>query len=77
MKKRGWDKNLVNQTVDKPYTTRVSKNLATGNSATVYYDKSGHYVVVDDVTNEVVQISHRFIPDWAPDKNIINPYIPK
>lgn len=76
MQKRGWDESLVRQTVDSPYTTRVSKNLATGNSSTVYYMKDGSYVIVDDITNEVVQISDRFDTNWIPDVNIINPYKP-
>ncbi len=32
--------------------------------------------MVDDVTNEVVQISDRFDPEWNPDNTIIDPYMP-
>lgn len=77
MEKRGWTKETVIETVDNPYTTRRSKNLATNNSATAYYDKSGNYVIIDDITKEVVQISERGNMDWLPDKNIINPYKPR
>lgn len=68
---------MVEDTVRNPYTTRVSTNKATGNSATVYYNKSGSYVVIDDVTKEVVQISDNINPStWIPDPSIIDPYKP-
>lgn len=38
--------------------------------ATAYIDESGHYVVINDRTNDVVQISNRNDPDWrAPWEN--------
>ena len=76
LKKRGWTQESVQDTVDNPYTTRLSKNLATQNSATVYYNKDGSYVILDDITNEIVQISNRYDPRWVPDANIQNPYKP-
>ena len=76
MNKRGWTKESVQNTVDSPYTTSPSKNLATQNSATAYYNKDGSYVILDDVTNEVVQISNCNDPNWVPDTNIQNPYKP-
>jgi len=51
-------------------------NRATGNPATAYFNKDGSYVVVDNRTNAVVQVSDRFNQHWHPDPNIINPYIP-
>jgi hypothetical protein len=60
-----------------PFTTRESKSLLTGNAATAFYDEAGHYVVKDNATNEVIQISNRVDSEWVPDKNIIDPYIPK
>ena len=78
MTQRGWTESTVRGTVSNPYTTRVSTNLATGNSATAYYNQSGSYVIVDNVTKVVVQISDNINPSsWIPDPNIINPYIPK
>ena len=78
MADRGWTKESVLQTVKSPFTTRVSKNLATNNPATAYYTKEGAYVVIDDITREVVQVSDAIHPEkWIVDKNIINPYIPK
>ena len=76
MQKRGWNEQLVRDTVDNPYKTATSTNKATGNASTVYYTKEGAYVTVDDITKEVVQISDRFDPFWKPDSTIKNPYIP-
>ena len=78
MNNRGWTTDSVKNTVNSPYTTRTSTNLATGNSATVFYQQNGAYVIVDNVTNEIVQVSNALGPlNWIPDKNIINPYLPK
>jgi hypothetical protein len=78
MNARGWTKDTVINTVDKPYTTRISVNKATGNPATVYYTKQGSYVIVDDVSKVIDQVSDNINPvTWAPDASIMNPYIPK
>lgn len=78
MKKRGWTKDIIQNTVNNPYTTRKSINKANGNSATVYYTREGSYVIIDDITNEIVQISDNINPSlWSPDSEIIDPYIPR
>lgn len=78
MSNRGWTKELVENIVDDSYTTRVSINKATGNSATVFYTKQGSYVIVDDVTKSIVQVSDNINPStWVPDMSIIDPYILK
>lgn len=75
MKKRGWDEQSVRNTVSNPYTTRKSLNKQNGNTpATAYYNKDTSYVVVDDTSKNLVQISDRTKPDWKPDPNIVNPY---
>ncbi|WP_156934293.1 colicin E5-related ribonuclease [Paenibacillus zanthoxyli] len=51
-------------------------NRTTGNDATAYFNKDGSYVVVDNGTGKVVQISNKNNPNWAPDKSIVDPYIP-
>ena len=72
---RGWTENLIKDTVDNPYTVRNSLNKATGNSATVFYTQQGSYVIVDDVTKSIVQVSDNINPStWVPDSSIINPY---
>ncbi len=77
MKQRGWTEESVRETVSNPYTTRVSTNKATGNSATAYYNQRGGYIIVDDVTNDIVQVSDNINPvDWIPDPSIVNPYQP-
>jgi len=77
MAKRGWTKEAIHGVVNNPYTQRKSVNLATGNTATAYFEKEGAYVIKDDITNEIFQISNKADPNWIPDKNILNPYIPK
>jgi hypothetical protein len=77
MTQRGWTESTVRNTVSSPHITRISTNKATGNSATVYYNKSGGYVIIDDVTKAVVQVSDNINPStWIPDPSIINPYKP-
>ena len=77
MKSRGWTKDSVVNTIDNPYTVRPSVNRATGNIATAYYTKKGSYVIVDNVTKAIVQVSDNITPlTWIPDKSIVNPYFP-
>jgi hypothetical protein len=67
----------VRNTIDNPHTTRRSTNQATGNPATVYYNKSGGHVIIDNITKEVIQVSDNINPStWIPDPNIINPFTP-
>jgi RHS repeat-associated protein len=77
MTKRGWTKEAIHSLVNNPHTTRESVNLATGNASTAFFTKEGAYVVKDNVTKEIIQISNKLDPDWIPDKNIIDPFIPK
>ena len=63
------------KTIKMNYT---SINKATGNAATVFYTQQGSYVIVDDVTKAIVQISDNINPStWAPDLSIVDPYIPE
>ena len=76
MAKRGWTKELIKDTVDNYYTKRVSYNKANGNKATAFYTEEGAYVVIDDITKEVIQVGNRINPrEWRPDPSIIDPYI--
>lgn len=78
MNSRGWTEDLIRNTIDNPYAIRTSVNKATGNSATVFYTRQGSYVIVDDVTKAIVQISDNINPStWAPDLSIVDPYIPE
>ncbi len=51
--------------------------MSNGNLATAYFNQDGSYVVVDNITHEVIQVSNRFDPKWIPDNTIVNPYEPK
>ncbi|WP_283571167.1 colicin E5-related ribonuclease [Paenibacillus brevis] len=74
--KRGWTMDSAKKVVEKPYTTREAVNKANGNPATAYYNKAGDYVVVDNVTGELVQTSKFGDTGWIPDATIKNPYKP-
>jgi len=76
MESRGWTENTIKQTLDDSFTTRVATDKATGNAATAYYNADGSYVVADNITGKVIQISNRFDRAWIPDDTIINPYFP-
>jgi RHS repeat-associated protein len=73
---RGWSNDSIANTINKPYTTRVATNRATGNSATAFYNQNGSYIIRDNVTGKVVQVSDIANPNWTPDPSIINPYLP-
>lgn len=74
--KRGWTLDTIQEVVNNPYTTREAVNKATGNAATAYYNKAGDYVVVDNITGELLQTSKFGDTGWIPDSTIINPYKP-
>ena len=61
---RGWTNDLLDDLLKDPAQTASTVNRATGNSATVYYDADGNYVVVDDETGEIFHLSDRNDPDW-------------
>ena len=71
MKKRGWTEESVNQTLNYPSKTVKttdtrfnpdgSKNT---DSATAYLNQDGSYVVRNDNTGDIVQVSNRKDPNW-------------
>jgi len=69
MAERGWTKSSILDLINTTKTTGTSINRYTGNSCTVYFNKMGGYVVIDDVTKKIVQISQydmkNFITDSA------------
>lgn len=73
---RGWSNDSIANTINEPYTTRVATNRATGNSATTFYNQNGSYIIRDNVTGKVIQVSDVANPNWAPDPSIIDPYLP-
>jgi hypothetical protein len=64
---RGWTLESIEDVVENPAMTRSDPtiiNRATGNPVTYYYRADGYYVVIDDVTGQVVQVSDLFNPSW-------------
>ena len=76
MLSRGWTEQTVQQTVRYSRITREATNLANNNPATAFFNRDGSYVVIDNITRVVIQVSNRFDPNWIPDPSIINPFIP-
>ena len=72
LSKRGWNEQNVTDLVNNPHrTVKVRdnrwKNDGTGrrdDSATVFIDKNGSYVVRNDVDGSIVQVSNRNDPNW-------------
>jgi RHS repeat-associated protein len=67
VEKRGWTVPDILDTVNNPALTRTNLsivNRANGNSVTYYYREDGHYVVIDDVTGKLVQMSNTNNPTW-------------
>ena len=60
---RGWSLESIKQVVANPAMTRSTLdnihvyNRENGNPVTYYYRLDGHYVVIDNLTNQVVQVS--------------------
>ena len=73
---RGWDQSSIDNVVNNPIHKSTALNRATGNPATAHFDKSGNYVVRDNVTGDLVQMSNRNDPNWIADPTITNPYSP-
>lgn len=76
---RGWNEEMLANTINNPYTTRTALNRygsSAGSPATAYYNQSGSYVVVDDISGKIIQVSDFFNPNWIPDASIINPFKP-
>ncbi len=76
---RGWNEEMLANTINNPYTTRTAFNRygsSVGSPATAYYNQNGAYVVVDDISGKIIQVSDFFNPNWIPDASIINPFKP-
>lgn len=69
--KRGWTKRLVQSSIDDPVrtvATRDTRYLPGGgrldDPATAYYNRRGGYVVRNDQTGDIVQVSDRTNAAW-------------
>ena len=67
------DSSSVDDTISNPSSTSPATNKATGGDVTAYFNPDGSYVVVDNSTQQVIQVSDRNDPDWVPDNSIKNP----
>jgi hypothetical protein len=68
---RGWTERLIESTIARPartVTTRDTRRIRGGgrmdDPATAYYSPRGGYVVRNDRTGDIVQISDRTDPNW-------------
>ena len=68
---RGWPEQQVREVVDAP-PIGISTDNTGGKSepAAVYGSKNRGYVVVNDITGRVIQISDKNNPAWVPDDRI-------
>lgn len=71
MSRRGWNKELMAETIDNPHRTKTTKDSRykpdgqrRDDPATAYIRADGSYVVLNDETGEIVQVSDRDNPDW-------------
>lgn len=68
--KRGWTLDSVRKTMQNPVKTGTATNRTNQNPATAYFRSENQYVVIDDVTGDIVQASDLYDPDW-----IVSDYI--
>ncbi len=68
---RGWTKEMVKAAMESPLKTvavRDTRYLAEGirnnEAATAYYSRAGGYVVRNDRTGDIVQVSKRSDEGW-------------
>ena len=68
---RGWTEQQVREAAAGPPIGSSTDNTGGRNDpATVYGTRPRGYVVVNDLTNEVAQISDKTNPAWVPDNRI-------
>ncbi len=75
--KRGWTKKSIKKTIEKPNKTVSTKDIRRRKNgmrknepATAYINKDGSYVVRNNKTGDIVQVSDKKKPDWkSPFKN--------
>ena len=76
MERRGWADELIKDTIRSPMQTgetvdhRTVGDQKRDEPATAYFRADGSYVVRNDRTKEIVQLSDRHDPNWTPDDRI-------
>lgn len=73
MRQRGWNNDLIAETIRSPYRRAVTRDTRykmdtpgqkRNDPATAYIRTDGSYVVRNDITEDIVQVSDRNDPDW-------------
>ncbi len=73
MRQRGWNDDLIAETIRSPYRRAVTRDTRykmdipgqkRNDPATAYIRTDGSYVVRNDITEDIVQVSDRNDPDW-------------
>lgn len=68
---RGWTEQEIRQAVEaRPIGTSIDHTDGRAEPATVYGSRTGGYVVVNDLTMRVIQVSDKNDPGWMPDSRI-------
>ena len=71
VQKRQWNDDMINTAINNG-RRGTSVNLANGAQCTVYcYPGTNHYVVIEDISRSLIQLSKFTDPNWIPDANII------
>jgi RHS repeat-associated protein len=68
---RGWTTDSIKNVINTATKIYQSTNMANENPSTCYYISNNCYVIVDNITKTVIQISNRLDPNWVPDSRII------
>ncbi len=61
---RGWNNQMIADTINNPVKTTKGYNKYTNSSVTNYYIDDIHYVAIDDSTGKVIQIADLKDSDW-------------
>jgi hypothetical protein len=71
LSKRGWTEESVREVINRPVHTKPTRDVRHRRDgtqenapATVYYQNDSNYVICNDLTGDVVQISNIFDPEW-------------
>ncbi|MEQ8754545.1 MAG: colicin E5-related ribonuclease [Coleofasciculus sp. G1-WW12-02] len=71
LSKRGWTLESVMETINKPAYTKPTRDerhrsdaTQANDPATAYYRNDDNYVICNDITGDIVQISNTFDLEW-------------
>ena len=70
---RGWNTASIDDVIANPSHISSATNKATGGKASAFFAADGSYVVRDNATGSIIQVSDKTKPGWVPDQSITNP----